>query len=206
MAESITITDNRTGESIEVPILSGGVDAAEWRKLLPGTWFYDPARSGGGCVIDLGIHLVDLALWVLDFPEVAEVSAHLFAGGLPLRNRHEVEDYAIATLITRQGVAIRLACSWNLSAGQDAVIGAEFFGTAGSAALRNVNGSFYDFAGERRTRTARYPLCGPPEDWAGRASVEWAKRLSAGERFDPEAGRLVTVARIIDAIYDRPTA
>jgi citrate synthase len=43
VAESITITDNRTGESIEVPILSGGVDAAEWRKLLPGTWFYDPA-------------------------------------------------------------------------------------------------------------------------------------------------------------------
>ncbi len=43
MAESITITDNRTGESIEVPILSGGVDAAEWRKLLPGVWFYDPA-------------------------------------------------------------------------------------------------------------------------------------------------------------------
>ena len=43
MAESITITDNRTGESIEVPILDGGVDAAEWRKLLPGIWFYDPA-------------------------------------------------------------------------------------------------------------------------------------------------------------------
>jgi citrate synthase len=43
VAESITITDNRTGESIEVPILEGGVDAAEWRKLLPGVWFYDPA-------------------------------------------------------------------------------------------------------------------------------------------------------------------
>ena len=43
VAESITITDNRTGESIEVPILDGGVDAAEWRKLLPGIWFYDPA-------------------------------------------------------------------------------------------------------------------------------------------------------------------
>ena len=43
VAESITITDNRTGESIEVPILDGGVDAAEWRKLLPGVWFYDPA-------------------------------------------------------------------------------------------------------------------------------------------------------------------
>jgi citrate synthase len=43
VAESITITDNRTGESIEVPIVDGGVSAAEWAKLLPGIWFYDPA-------------------------------------------------------------------------------------------------------------------------------------------------------------------
>ncbi len=43
MADSITITDNRTGESVEVPIVDGGVDATDWRKLLPGVWFYDPA-------------------------------------------------------------------------------------------------------------------------------------------------------------------
>jgi citrate synthase len=41
--ESITITDNRTGESVEVPISEGGVDAAAWRKLLPNIWFYDEA-------------------------------------------------------------------------------------------------------------------------------------------------------------------
>ena len=43
MPESITITDNRTGESIEIPIVDGGVDATEWRKLLPNVWFFDPA-------------------------------------------------------------------------------------------------------------------------------------------------------------------
>jgi citrate synthase len=41
--ESITITDNRSGESIEIPIQDGGVDASEWRKLLPNIWFYDEA-------------------------------------------------------------------------------------------------------------------------------------------------------------------
>jgi citrate synthase len=41
--ESITITDNRTGESVEVPIADGGVDASSWRKLLPNVWFYDEA-------------------------------------------------------------------------------------------------------------------------------------------------------------------
>jgi citrate synthase len=45
MAESVTITDNRTGESIEVPITNGGVDAGAWSKLLPNVWFLDPAFS-----------------------------------------------------------------------------------------------------------------------------------------------------------------
>jgi citrate synthase len=43
--ETITITDNRNGTSIEIPIQSGGVAAAEWRKLLPNIWFYDPALT-----------------------------------------------------------------------------------------------------------------------------------------------------------------
>jgi citrate synthase len=42
VAESITITDNRNGETIEIPLVNGGVAAAEWSKLLPGVWFYDP--------------------------------------------------------------------------------------------------------------------------------------------------------------------
>ena len=43
MAESVTITDNRNGQTIEIPIVDGGVAAEEWSKLLPGIWFYDPA-------------------------------------------------------------------------------------------------------------------------------------------------------------------
>ena len=42
MPDSVTITDNRTGESVEVPIVNGGVDASAWAKLLPGVWFLDP--------------------------------------------------------------------------------------------------------------------------------------------------------------------
>ena len=54
MADSITITDNRTGESLEVPILDGGIDAKAWSKLLPGIWFHDPsfgATSGAASSI-----------------------------------------------------------------------------------------------------------------------------------------------------------
>jgi citrate synthase len=42
VTQSITVTDNRTGESREIPIVDGGVAASEWSKLLPGIWFYDP--------------------------------------------------------------------------------------------------------------------------------------------------------------------
>jgi predicted dehydrogenase len=49
------------------------------------SWFYDPALSGGGCVMDLGVHLVDLALWSLDFPGMSSVSSKLFAAGEPVR-------------------------------------------------------------------------------------------------------------------------
>ena len=49
MPETVTITDNRTGESVEVPITDGGVDSAEWRKLMPNVWFYDEAFMTTAC-------------------------------------------------------------------------------------------------------------------------------------------------------------
>ncbi len=42
MADTITITDNRTGENVEIPIIDGGVDSKAWNKLMPGIWFQDP--------------------------------------------------------------------------------------------------------------------------------------------------------------------
>jgi predicted dehydrogenase len=167
-------------------------------------WFYDPAQSGGGCVMDLGVHLVDLALWALGFPEVSTVSSHLLSNGEPLAGRTgRVEDYAIATLGLASGASVRLACSWRLQAGQDAVIAADFYGTGGGAALRNQNGSFYDFTAERFRGTARETLASPPDSWGGRAAADWARRLAAGERFDAEAERLVDVAAVLDRIYGR---
>ena len=167
-------------------------------------WFYDPALSGGGCVMDLGVHLVDLALWTLDFPAAGDVSSRLFAGGVPLSaDAGRVEDYAIARLDLETGAAVQLACSWRLPAGTDAVIRAAFYGTEGGVALQNVGGSFYDFVAERFRGTARESLASPPDEWGGRAAVDWATRLAAGEHFDPAAEHLVEVAAILDRIYGR---
>ena len=43
VAESFTITDNRTGKSVEIPIEDGGITIRELRKLDPNLFFYDPA-------------------------------------------------------------------------------------------------------------------------------------------------------------------
>ena len=167
-------------------------------------WFYDRAQSGGGCVMDLGVHLVDLALWALGWPEVADVDARLFAGGAPLSG-DAVEDFAAATLTLADGAAVRLACSWRLNAGVDAEIGAAFYGTEGGASLRNVGGSFYDLEARRFRGTATEALGGVDSDWGGRAAADWARRLAAGERFDAEAERLVEVSRVLDVIYSKPS-
>ncbi|WP_274425855.1 Gfo/Idh/MocA family protein [Chelativorans sp. YIM 93263] len=168
------------------------------------TWFYDPALSGGGCLIDLGVHLVDLALWALDFPEVVKVESHLFAEGEKLPpNPSVVEDFAVATLTLKTGTIIRLTCSWRLHAGQDAQISAAFYGTQGGLALRNVGGSFYDFRAERYRGTESETISEPPDDWGGRAIVDWARQLSRNPGFNPEAKRFVQVAEIIDRLYGR---
>jgi predicted dehydrogenase len=165
-------------------------------------WFYDASLSGGGCLIDLGIHLVDLALWILDFPKVTEVTGHLFAQGTRLRGpRGQIEDYAIANFELEPDILVQLACSWKAHAGCDAVIDIFFHGTQGSVRLRNINGSFFDFLTERFRGTQKEILSLPPEDWGGRAAVDWLIRLNVSNRFDPAADQLVAVSSTLDRIY-----
>ncbi|HEY7613845.1 MAG TPA: hypothetical protein VH764_12670 [Gemmatimonadales bacterium] len=63
---------------------------------------------------------------------------------------------------------VRLACSWRLSAGCEAVIEASVYRTEGAVMLRNVNGSFYDFVAEHCVVTRREILAEPPDAWGGR--------------------------------------
>ena len=159
-------------------------------------WFYDLALSGGGCVIDLGIHLVDLALWVLGFPRATHVTSHLVHHG-----GHAVEDFATARIDLDCDTSLQLACSWNVSAGRDCVINATFYGARGAAAMRNERGSFYDFIAERYDKTRTTTLTTPPDEWSGRAIVDWAARLACSNRFDPQIEHIVDVAEILDGIY-----
>lgn len=168
-------------------------------------WFYDLERSGGGCVMDLGIHLIDLALWTLGFPEIKGISAHLFHNGKKMVPAEKVvEDFAHVLMTAQTGTVISLQCSWNISAGKDAVIEATFFGTQGGAAFKNVNGSFYDFVAEKYTGTHTETLVSSPDDWGGRAGILWAEAVMAGKGHDALAAKeLMETAKIIDRIYGK---
>ncbi len=76
-------------------------------------WFYDPQLSGGGCVIDLGVHIVDLVRWVLDFPERRGGARAGAAPRRPARRGLRRRDLDLAT-----GAVVTLACSWNLPLGK----------------------------------------------------------------------------------------
>jgi len=99
VAESITITDNRTGQSIEVPIVDGGVSAAEFSKLLPGIWFYDPGFSATA-ECESAITFIDGDAGILRYrgypiEQLAERSTYLevayllLNGDLPTREQYD---------------------------------------------------------------------------------------------------------------------
>jgi predicted dehydrogenase len=165
-------------------------------------WFWDPELSGGGCLIDLGVHLVDLLLWLFDFPEALEARGTLLRDGHPPADG-EVENYATGEIVLANGVHARIACSWNLSAGQDAVIEASFYGTEGGAQMRNENGSFFDFSAELFNGRERQRVASPPDEWGGRAASEWVKKLAARERFAGTTTGLLETAQVLDRLYGR---
>jgi predicted dehydrogenase len=167
------------------------------------SWFYDLEQSGGGCVLDLGIHLIDLMLYALDFPEVTKVHSDLFAKGVSVKGKNAVEDYANVSMTLANDVAAQLACSWNLAAGREAVIEATFYGTGGGVSLKNVAGSFYDFEGLRFWGTKTEVVVMPPDDWGGKALLHWIEKLSANSAYDAEASEYLKSAEVLDKIYGR---
>lgn len=170
-------------------------------------WFYDKRLSGGGCIIDLGIHLIDAGLWLLDFPQVVGVRSELFAKGHRLFQTDAgaglLEDYATATIELSGSTILRVACSWRMPIGQDALIRIVAHGTAGSIEFSNVAGSFYDFRVDFHDRAESRNLCSPPDDWGGRALADWVSRLGRGIGFDPAVREGLKVAQVIDSIYGR---
>ena len=102
----------------------------KWSKDSPLTWQINKQYSGGGVLMDLGIQLIDMALYLLNNPKIRSVRMY----GYNIKPDYQVEDSALAVLETENGISMTVEVSWNLHLDHD-VQYQHVFGKNGSAYL-----------------------------------------------------------------------
>ena len=124
------------------------------RRGVPGFggWFGQKSLSGGGPLIDLGVHRLDLALWLMNYPEPQWVIANTWnALTEPVAAREnkpfDVEDFAAAMIKFRDGSMLDLEASWAANIKQNEPMETHLSGTQGGLVHRNRNEG-YEFDAE----------------------------------------------------------
>jgi predicted dehydrogenase len=121
------------------------------RRGIPGTgsWFVNKQIAGGGPLIDLGVHVLDIALFLLDEPAVKSVTASTYnelgsqgigfdlnAGKSGSNSKFEVEDLATAFIRLASGTTLLLETSWATHSSAQDDYGIVLYGTQGGADIR----------------------------------------------------------------------
>jgi len=173
----------------------------------PGGWFGIGELSGGGPVIDLGVHRLDLALWLMGCPKAVTVSASCFdlVGGRFARElgvRYDVEDLATALIRLDNGVTLNLEASWAGGTDRREDMETAICGEEGAAIHRNV-GEGYDFEAvclkeKDGTVIQISPRVYPP---CSTAVEDFVRCVVEGCEPEARAEHGYELMRIIDAIY-----
>ena len=196
------------------------------RRGVPGLggWFTNKSLSGGGPLIDLGVHMIDLSCWLMGFPEAEHVSGKtysffgrrmadyvyedMWAGPPNLDGVCNVEDSAHALIRFAGGATLDLQVSWAINMPLAYIPGPGFvgiFGDQGGLAF-DLAGDHLDLATERHQRNADTRFQLPATD----QFVEQAKAFAncAVSRRQPCAtgAHGQQVLSIIDAIYESSAA
>ncbi len=102
-------------------------------RIRPGEWQYQFQRSGGGVLMDLGIQLLDLVLWLCGYPDPHRVDASFYSHMPDI----EVEDSAVVTLHCADRLTITLETSWHFLLDRDHHF-VNLFGSTGSGLLNPI--------------------------------------------------------------------
>jgi predicted dehydrogenase len=124
------------------------------RRGIPGFGgaFTTKELSGGGPLIDLGVHRLDLALWLMGYPEPVAVSGsayNVIARELAVRQKKTftVEDLACGLVKFRNGATLIVEASWALNIAEREHMVTLLCGTKGGLVQKNVGGG-YNFTAE----------------------------------------------------------
>jgi len=125
------------------------------RRGIPGFggWATNKKMAGGGALVDIGVHLLDLAMYMMDFPEPESVTGatyniwssldeyrYLSMWGKPVPGgKKDVEDYALATIRFVTGQTLQLNVSWAINVAVQPDAGVRLMGDKGGAELKGLD-------------------------------------------------------------------
>ncbi len=119
------------------------------RRGLPrlGSWFGQKELSGGGPLIDLGVHRLDLALWLMGYPQPVWVMGSAYnaiAARLAAEKQvlYDVEDLAIGMVRFANGATLELEASWAANIKESELMETRLYGTLGGLVQRNLDETY----------------------------------------------------------------
>jgi predicted dehydrogenase len=114
-------------------------------------WFTDPARAGGGALVDIGVHVLDMAWYLLGCPEPLTVSGQVHHRFPDLT---QTEDAAFTFIRFAGGASLELAASWVLAQEVDHM-GVSLYGTLAGARVDDTDLELYTVGADGSTRTGK---------------------------------------------------
>lgn len=190
------------------------------RRGIPGLggWFTTKSIAGGGVLIDNGVHLVDMAMWLLNFPAVTRVSGRVYSGlGNPIQDYVfenmwagppridgvcDVEEFAHALIHFGERGTLELNVAWAINAPtamEGSLIG--LFGQRGGLTFE-LYGKHLNVASERFGRNADSRIKLPEVD-AFKDQMQAFSRCVMTREAPLATGRQgQRVLAILDAIYE----
>lgn len=163
---------------------------------LPG-WFTDKARSGGGPLIDLGVHVLDLTLHLMGYPKVKSVKASVVNKLTP---QVTVEDLAMALIQFENGGAMTLENSMNLNVETEKIY-CQVAGTKGGAQAYPPM-FFTEKGGENINMQPIHTGFEPPMDQGVALLKHFTECVNTGKQPVVTREQMVTLMQILCAIYE----